>query len=85
MSNVILSNRYLAERHFNDTSFSRKSFSVIFFNKTTIRQNCISAKRRFDEMTFRENDVAPFFPNTLILQIFRCIFKFSLLIFPIIT
>ena len=29
------------------------------FGKTTIRQNWISAKRRFDEMTFRENDVAP--------------------------
>ena len=27
--NVILSNRYLAERHFPDTSFSQKSFSRI--------------------------------------------------------
>ena len=30
-----------------------------FFSKTTIRPNCISAKRRFHEMTFRENDVTP--------------------------
>ena len=37
------------------------TFGNFFFGKTTIRQDCISAKRRFDEMTFRENDVAPIF------------------------
>ena len=34
-----------------------------FSGKTTIRQNCISEKRRFDEMTFRENDVPPNFSS----------------------
>ena len=35
---------------------SVKWLSAIFcFGKTTIRQNCISTKLRFDEMTFREN------------------------------
>ena len=39
---------------------SVKWLSAIFcFDKITIRQNCTSGKRRFDEMTFRENDVAP--------------------------
>ena len=33
-------------------------FRQIFFGKTMIRRNCISTKRRFGEMTFRENDVA---------------------------
>ena len=33
-------------------------FQQFFFGKTTILTKCISAKRRFDEMTFRENDVA---------------------------
>ena len=31
MSNIILSNRYLVERQFHDTSFSRKSFPRIVF------------------------------------------------------
>ena len=39
---------------------SVKWLSTIFcFGKITIRQNLISEKRGFDEMTFRENDLAP--------------------------
>ena len=41
---------------------SDKWLSAIFDVKT-VRQNCISAKRRFDEMTVRENDMAPTFPR----------------------
>ena len=33
-------------------------FGHFFFGTTTIRPNCISAKRRLDGMTFRENDLA---------------------------
>ena len=39
--------------------FFPKDFRKFFFRKTTIRLNCNSAKRRFDGMTVRENDVAP--------------------------
>ena len=51
---------------------SVKWLSAIFcFGKTTIRQNCISAKRRFDEMTFRENDVAPIFISPFVNNMHR--------------
>ena len=57
---------------------SVKWLSAIFgFGKITIRRNWISANRRFDEMTFREHDVAPYqsifivFDNNIFLQKFK--------------
>ena len=45
--------------NFANSTILSNAFRSFFFGKTKIRKNCISAKRRFDEM-FRENDVAPF-------------------------
>ena len=62
------------------------TFGNFFFGKTTIRQNCISAKRRFDEMTFRENDVAPVH-SRVFLRFFSIIFVLliSFLIFVLLV
>ena len=46
-------------RRFGHVTIRSNYFRQFFFGKTTIRQNCISAERRFDKMTFRENHVAP--------------------------
>ena len=70
MSNVILSSRYLAERHFPESSFSRMSFFRIVrkmtFGWTMIRKNVVrhykvSLIRRFGHMTIRSNDFRQFF------------------------
>ena len=50
MPNIIFSNRYLAERQFHDTSFSRKSFSRI-----VIFPNAIFSNRRVAEHHFPKN------------------------------
>ena len=46
-------------RHY-EVSLIRR-FGQMTFGKITIQQSWISAKRWFDEMTFQENHVAPFF------------------------
>ena len=56
MSNVILSNRYLAESHFPNTSFSRKSFSRKCIEG--LRRNDIFCFIQFWENDFRANDVS---------------------------
>ena len=45
-------------RRFSHVTIRSNDFRQFFFGKTTIRHNCITAKRRFDEVTFRENYVA---------------------------
>ena len=50
MLNIIFSNKYLAERQFHDTSFSRKSFSYI-----DILPNVFFSNRHLDERHFRES------------------------------
>ena len=52
MSNVILSNRYVAERQFPATSFSRKEFSRIVIKPNAFFSNCRLAERPFPESSF---------------------------------
>ena len=46
-------------RRFGHVMIRSNNFRQFFFGKITLWQNCISAKRRFHEMTFRVNDVTP--------------------------
>ena len=52
MSNVILSNQYLAECHFPDKSFSRKSFFKILIYPIVFFSNRRLAERHFPESSF---------------------------------
>ena len=52
MSNIIISNRYLAERQFGDPSFSRKSFSRFDILPNVFVSNLHSAECHFPESRF---------------------------------
>ena len=52
MSNVIFSNRYLAERQFRDTLFSRKSFSQIVILSNVFFPNRYLGECHFSESSF---------------------------------
>ena len=52
MSNIIFSNRYLAERQFRDSSFSPKSVSGIVIQPNVFFSNRRLAERRFLEYSF---------------------------------
>ena len=55
MSNIIFANRYIAERQFRDTLFSRKSFSRILILPNVFFSNAIFPNRRSAEHHFPEN------------------------------
>ena len=57
--NVVRHYEVSLTRWFGYVTIRSNNFWQFFFGKPTIRQSCISLKRRFDEMMFRENDVAP--------------------------
>ena len=48
--------------------FRQMTLSNFFSVKQRFGQNCISAKRRFDEMTFWDNDVAP--SNCILVKVY---------------
>ena len=52
-----------------ENDFRLNDVSEIPIRPIDIRRCDVSAKRRFDEMTFRENDVAPF--DSIIISVIR--------------